>query len=194
MLSTVADRYATLAQPTLSNPGGGLYSAPTWLPADPFAATAEHLYRDAARRLNGDLFRLRITVATESPLPDHLAETIADLLSSHDHSCVVEHPATPMDLGLLLDSVATLGVPIWGGHEVWQSQPRSLRLLTELADPTEAASAIWLPAAATGTLAGFSTTEADPASQPSSAGVHFHGSVVDIHGDVVGGHKHDGLS
>lgn len=188
MLSTVADRYATLAQPALFNPGG-LYSGSTWLPADPFAITAERLYRDAARRLHGAVFRLRVTVATESPLPTHLAPTIADLLSSPDHPCVPEPPSTPMDLGVLLDSLSTLCVPTWGGHEAWRSQPRSLRLLTELADPTEAASTIWLPATTTGPLPGIPITEPDPASQPAGAGVHFHNSTIDIHGDVIGRDK-----
>jgi hypothetical protein len=192
MLSSVADRYGVLARPGESRLGGGLYSGPTWLPADRFASYAEERYRDAATRYRRGGFRLRVTVAADRPIDGHLARSVAGLLSATaQESCVVEAPGSPMDLGMLLDSVTNLGVPTWGGHPIWQSQPRALRLLSELADPEEAAATIWLPAAATGTLRGMPITEPTPDQLPASAGVHFHNSTVDITGDVVGGNKHE---
>ncbi|GAB3461437.1 hypothetical protein [Actinophytocola sediminis] len=160
-LSLIADHYGVLGRPGRSRMGNR-YAMPGWIDGDPFAAVAEPLYRDAARRYQGTVFRLRITVATAGPPDLTLAHGIAERLGrgiARDvpgRSCVVEWPAAARDRMVLTDSVRALGTPRWGGHEVWRSKdvPQALRELCELADPAEAAAAAWLPAAVEGTLPG----------------------------------------
>lgn len=154
-LSLIANQYGTLGRPGRSRPGASRYAMPGWVDGDPFAAVAEKLYQDAATRYRETVFRLRITVATAGALDTHLAHGIAERIGrgiAEDvpgRSCVVERPETPADRAALADSVRALGVPRWGGHEVWWSEdvPQALRELCELADPVEAAAAAWLPAA-----------------------------------------------
>jgi hypothetical protein len=198
-LSLVADQYGALGRPGRSRTGGGLYAVPGWVDGDPFAATAERLYREAAARYHGTVLRLRITVATDGGLDENLAHAVAERIGrgvAQDvpgHSCVVERPASARDEGALVGSVRALGVPRWGGHDVWRSDgiPQTLRELCELADPAEAATAAWLPAAATGLLPGGFPTVA-PARDGdlvARGGVRFENSWVHISGDVVANDK-----
>jgi hypothetical protein len=161
-LSLIANQYGTLGRPGRARTGGSWSAMPEWVDGDPFAVLAERLYRDAAARYRGNVFRLRITVATAGPLDTHFAHGVAERIGrgiAEDvpgRSCVVERPETSADLATLAGSVRALGVPRWGGHEVWSSEkiPQALRELCELVDPVEAAAAAWLPAAVTGTLPG----------------------------------------
>jgi hypothetical protein len=161
-LSLIADQYGMLGRPGRSRTGTSRYAMPGWVDGDPFAAVAERLYRDAAARYRGTVFRLRITVATAGPLDMYLAHGVAERIGrgiAEDvpgRSCVVERPEQACDQTALASSVRALGVPRWGGHEVWRSEdvPQALRELCELADPAEAAAAAWLPAAVHGALPG----------------------------------------
>lgn len=161
-LSLIADQYATLARPARPRTSGRRVDA------DPFAETAERLFRDAAARYRGTVLRLRITVATAGPFDEFLAHGVAERIGrgvAEDvpgRSCVVERPSTPRDIGALVASVRMLGVPRWGGHEVWRTDgvPPTLRDLCEFADPAEAAAAAWLPVAVDGRLPGVFPTVA----------------------------------
>lgn len=161
-LNLLAEQYGALGRPFRSRAGGGRYAMPRWVDGDPFAATAERLYREAADRYQDTVFRLRITVATAGPFDPHLAQGVAERIGrgvAEDvpgRSCVVERPEEEADQAALAGSVRGLGVPRWGGDGVWRSDsvPQTLRELCELADPAEAAAAAWLPAAADGTLPG----------------------------------------
>lgn len=161
-LSLIADQYGMLGRPGRSRTAGSRYAMPGWVDGDPFAAVAERLYRDAADRYRGTVLRLRITVATAGHLDQNLADGIAERLGRGlaeavpGQSCLVERPAADEDRALLAESVRALGVPRWGGDEVWASTdvPQALRELCELADPEEAAAAAWLPAAVRGALPG----------------------------------------
>lgn len=194
-LALVADQYGALGRPGRSRMSGGLYAMPGWVDGDPFAATAEQLYREAATRYHGTALRLRITVATEGGLDEHVAHAVAERIGrgvAEDvpgRSCVVERPGSPRDEGALVGSVRALGVPRWGGHEVWRSEgiPQTLRALCELADPAEAATAAWFPAAVTGRLPGAFPTVAPTRDGVllDRGGVLFQNSYVHIDGDMV---------
>lgn len=184
MLGDVAAQYARLAQPGEFRPGG-LYARPVRLEPDPLAATAQHLYRDAASRYFGWVLRLRVTIASPEPIGEDLAQSVADVLGG-----VLERPAGQGDLALLRAGIGSLEMARWGGHPVWQSVPDTLHLLCELADHPEAASAFWLPAAAAGSLPGFPVTSPAP-DRRAGPGVVFQDSEVTIHGDVIGGSQHN---
>lgn len=188
MLGTVAAQYDRLARPTEFR-SGGLYSAPVHLDADPFAVTAAPLFHDAAARYRGWVFTLRVTVTAPTWLDDSVLGSLAHALGG-----VFERPADPEEHRLLVDGLGSFDPPRWGGHPVWRSQgvPRSLRLLTELADPFEAAQAVWLPAAAGGALRGVPTVEPVADRRAGSGGVRITGSTVTVEGDLFGGDKHVG--
>ncbi len=150
MLDTVAAQYERLAVPTVFRTGG-LYSGPAELPAEPFAVRAAPLYRDAANRYRGWVFRLRIGVAGADPQQvDRLA---AGLNADYRPS----------------------------GREI----PPALELLRELADPGEAAHAVWLPV---GPVDGLPQV-APPPERVGTHGVHITDSHVHVDGDLFGGHK-----
>ncbi|OLF17697.1 hypothetical protein [Actinophytocola xanthii] len=169
-LSLVADQYAALGRPGRSGGTVARYGMPDRIDGDPFAAEAERFYRDAAQRYRGTVLRTRITLATLGPLDECLAHGVAERIGRGiaqqvpGKSCVVERPVSPRDQGVALASLRALGVPRWGGHEVWRAEgvPQALRELCELADPEEAAAAAWLPAAATGRLPGGFPTLGPP--------------------------------
>jgi hypothetical protein len=174
-LGEIATRYGTLAQPTAMR-SGGLYSGTTTLPPDPFAAWAREVFHDAERRYRGPLFRLRVSVATAAPLDPLLLSRVENLLGGKGI-----RPATEPERAISAAALGSVAVPSWGVPD--QPVPQSVRLLTELADPAQAASAVWLPVADGGPIGWFPTEDPHPDDQPSHGGVHIHGTV---HGDVAG--------
>jgi hypothetical protein len=185
MLGTIAAQYDRLATPSEFR-SGGLYSGPVHLDADPFAVTAAQLFREAAARYRGWVFRLRTTVLSPWRLDDAVLGPLAHALSG-----VFERPADAAEHRLLVDGLTSFDPPRWGGHPVWRGQgaPESLRLLTELADPFEAAQAVWLP---TAPVRGLPTVEPDTDRRAGHIGVQINDSTVTVGGDLFGGGKNVG--
>lgn len=191
-LQSIAERYGELARP--STAPGGIFSGMSELPGERFAQWAAPLYQDAADRLRGTVFRLRITVASSAAfdlraaetralrLPHELAGMLAPLGTGNP--CVVEAPADPAGRALAHETVGMLGVPSWGGHPVWRSPGVAphLRLLTELADAAQAAATVWLPVP--GGPAGFPVVEPAEADRVRPRQVNYHGP-VSVDGDLV---------
>ncbi|CCH35609.1 hypothetical protein ABZ816_13490 [Actinosynnema sp. NPDC047251] len=150
MLEGIAVQYERLAAPTVFRTGG-LYSAPAALPAEPFAVRAAPLYREAAARYRGWVFRVRIGVTGADP--EHLDRLAAALNADH------RPPARDL--------------------------PPALDLVRELADPGEAAHAVWLPA---GRVAGLPLVEPPP-ERTGTHGVIITDSTVRVDGDLFGGHR-----
>jgi hypothetical protein len=188
MLGTIAAQYDRLATPAEFRPGG-LYSGPVHLDADPFALTAAPLFRDAAARYRGWVFQLRVTVTSPRWLDDAVLGRLAHTLGG-----VFERPADPVQHRLFVDGLTSFDPPRWGGHPVWGSPavPESLRLLTELADPFEAAQAAWLPAAAGGAVPGVPTVAPAADRRAGHGGVRIDNSTVTVGGHLVGGDNLDG--
>lgn len=189
MLMSVARQYGELARPATSSPG--LAAGKVRLGGDPLAAEAEQRYQDAARRYSSWVFKLRVTVAAATPHTGDVARAVADVLGNDVTE--VERPAAPEATALLMESISSLGVPRWGGHEVWRNPAvaDSLRLLSELADATEAASAVWLPAAAIGPLPAVPAVDPEPHRRAGSGGIVISHSDVKVDGSIVGGNQHD---
>ncbi|HSV66509.1 MAG TPA: hypothetical protein VLJ59_11460 [Mycobacteriales bacterium] len=195
LLAAIAGQLGPLARE------GELYRAGIYgrsaqrLAPDPAAVLAERLYRDAARRYQGAVFRLRVGLAGVGHLDGRLVDAVGAALAPDGAGLphpayVVERPGAA-EQGTLARAFAGLGVPRWGGDPLWSgpdAPPAALRLLTELADPTEAAAAFWLPASVTGALPGLPTWAPHPDRQVPSPGVHFHAAAT-VHGDVVAGDK-----
>lgn len=175
-LGSIADQYDRLATPAEFR-SGGLYSAPTHLAADPFARGAAPLFRDAAARYQGWVFRLRIAVVAPAWLDDRLLDSMAGVLGA-----VVERPTTAADHQLAVAGLSSFDLPEWGAHP---AIPPSLRLLRHLADPAEAANAVWLPIG----LRGFPITAPVP-DRTAGTGVRITDSTVTVQGDLFGGHKY----
>jgi len=188
MLGTIAEHYDRLAIPAEFR-SGGLYSGPVHLAADPFAPIAAPLFRDAAARYRGWVFKLRVAVTSPHRLDDSVLDDLAHALGG-----VPERPADPTEHALLVDGLTSFDPPRWGGHPVWRGGgvPESLRLLTELADPFEAAQAVRLPAAAAGAVRGVPTVEPDADRRTGHVGVRITDSTITVGGDLFGGDKHVG--
>lgn len=200
LLAEIADRLGPLAREGEFYRAGIYGRSAQRLAPDPGAVLAERLYRDAARRYQGAVFRLRIVLAGVGQLDGRLVDAVGTALAptADGIGAGLPHPAYAVeqpdtaDHGVLARALAGLGVPRWGGDPLWSRTdppPVALRLLTELADPTEAAAAFWLPASATGALPGFPTCAPRPDRQVPSPGVHFHAATT-VSGDVVAGDKH----
>ncbi len=152
-LGRLAEEYARLAVPGTTVP---TWSVPT--AADPFAAAVAPLYLDAAHRYLANAYRVRISVASEAPLPARFAESVAAALG----------PGHPAGAGLPGGgTAAALTRP--AGHEAelaWQhvavtgqgwldtayrqgTPPGQLReeerILCDLVDVRESAAAFRLP-------------------------------------------------
>jgi len=188
MLGSIADHYDRLATPSEFR-SGGLYSGPVHLAADPFASTAAPLFRAAAARYRGWVFKLRVAITSPRWLEGAVLDDLAQALGG-----VPERPADPTGHGLLVDGLTSFDPPRWGGHPVWRDQavPESLRLLAELADPFEAAQAVWLPAAAAGAVRGVPTVEPVADRRAGHGGVRITDSTITVGGDLFGGDKHVG--
>jgi hypothetical protein len=186
LLHSVASRYRELAQPRTMS--GGLFSGTAVQPGEPFAQWAAQLYQDGADRLRGTVFRLRVTVASSVPfdlgtadvrrpeLPGALAAMLAPV--GVGGACAVEAPADPTGRALANEAIGMLGVPSWGGDQALRlpGVAQHLRLLTELADATQAAAAIWLPVPHG--PAGFPIVDPDAADMPQGRSMVVDGDLV----------------
>lgn len=179
-LDSIADKYDRLAVPAEFR-SGGLYAAATHLAADPFARTAAPLFRDAAARYRGWVYRLRVAVVAPAPLDDRMLDWMAGVLGA-----VAERPGTAEDHRLAVEGLSSYDLPEWGAQP---AIPPSLRLLRHLADPAEAANAVWLP---TG-LRGFPVTPPVADRTASRGGVTITDSTVTVEGDLFGGNKYGGI-
>ncbi|MCK9897259.1 toll/interleukin-1 receptor domain-containing protein [Frankia sp. AgB32] len=151
-LGRLAEEYARLATPGTTVPTWSVPAA-----ADPFAAAVAPLYLEAAHRYVAHAYRVRISVASEAPLPPRFAESVAAAVS----------PGGPAGAGLPGGGTAALTRPV--GHEAelaWQhvavtgqgwldeayrqgTPPGQLReeerILCDLVDVRESAAAFRLP-------------------------------------------------
>lgn len=168
--------------------GVGLYSRPRQLDPDPFAVDAHHLYEEAVRRLQGQAFRIRISVLGAEPLDQR---TLTVITSTLDHpgsdsdrgdaarelkSLEFTQPAVEVDLPLdqaafdrCVRNTKTIGFERWGGDPIWRRAdppPAELRLATELVDAEEALAAARLPVAVGPSLSGFPVVA--PSTRPPS--------------------------
>ncbi|RZS41115.1 hypothetical protein EV193_103434 [Herbihabitans rhizosphaerae] len=180
-----ADDLAELARPVDLR---GTVTGGAQYPAEPFAAPMAALYRDAANRYAAPVFRLRVTVVDTAP-GNRLAAAVAQTLRPDPpgDGLAVEAPATPRDRALAMESVGWLGVPRWGVYHA-PDVSDLVRLQVELTDAAQAARAVWLPVATTGSLPWFPVTAPPAEAMVSSGDVHFHGDTT-VEGDVFTGDK-----
>lgn len=168
-LDGLATQYGRLAAP--GRMPDGLWSSGVELAPDAFAAVAARLFADAARRYRSQAFRLRVTLASPTRLPESLVELVAATISPPERprdasaltttfegaAHVVVRPQ-PDEFPTAWHNVATLD------HDRWDAQyvrglpvapPQVVRLVAELADPREAGAALRLPLAVNGHMPGF---------------------------------------
>ncbi|HVK21775.1 MAG TPA: hypothetical protein VM677_10490 [Actinokineospora sp.] len=173
-LGEIAARYEHLAQPTVLR-AGALYSGRTELAPDPFAVWASGVFRAAQQRCRGPLLRTRISVASARPLDPGQVSWVARLVDGQ-----AAYPRTEVERAIAVEALDALAVPTWGTPEL--PVPEQVRLLTELADPAQAAAVAWLPVAAAGPFGWFPTVDPRPGDRPSKGDLNVYGTV---HGDVA---------
>ena len=139
-LHRLAAEYAALASES--------HSGPMWNtshPADPFATTAAPSYQEAIRRYTGRCYRLRLSVAAQSPIDPGFAELVATTAGG----AVVCRPA-PAHAAAAWRNLATLDSE-WLDQTYRQGSPPgelgdAERILCDLVDLTEAGAALRFPA------------------------------------------------
>jgi hypothetical protein len=169
LLQQTATFYGRLARADTGP--GALWFGQRTLPADPFAAAAEPVFSDYARRYQGRVFALRIQVSATPALPRGLVEMLGSLISpavpgaggqparQRGAAYQIRQPrsAVEEELGRWnLDAVDFILQP--GNRRIWERPdppPALLRPLCVLADTRDASCAFRLPAALDGTLPGF---------------------------------------
>ncbi len=176
-----------------------LYSGPVKLTPDTFAVDAEKLYADATRRYRDRCVRVRVALASSSPLDDGLIGLVAATISPAElgkqrsylseqlvgAAFSYERPQSATDLSTFSANLSALATTRWGGSSIWEHRhapPQALRLITEIVDPTEACAAFRLPAAINGHLPGF------PVRRPALSGATTYvpsGPAVAIGNQVV---------
>lgn len=156
---------------------GSLYESSLSLFGEPFAQEASNTFMRARRRYTDRLFQLRISVASESPLPPGLVEMIGLTISPRevDRTAtyleatvgplydIVEH--SPDNQVLADEHLRLLSFPqelvdhpafaAWPSQGQWAGSHGHLRFLAAVVDPREAASVAALPMAPHGFLPGF---------------------------------------
>jgi Helicase HerA, central domain len=171
LLQRMATFYGRLARPDTLQ--GGLYFGQQTLPPDAFAADAERIFSDCARRYAGSAFVFRIQVSTTGDsVPHGLVEMLGSLVSPSDTGdgshLVRDRVASAYEVRLPrraeeealarwnLEAVDFIGLP--GRPEIWSRQDPpapQLRALCVVADAKDASCAFRLPAAVDGTVPGF---------------------------------------
>jgi uncharacterized protein DUF87 len=165
----LATQYGRLATP--GRMPDGLWSSGVQLAPDAFAVDAARLYTDAARRYTSRPYRLRVTLASPAPLPESLLElagaTISPPQQARDAAVltstlqgaahVVVRP-DPGEFDTAWRNVTTIDQMRWDSQYLRTlplPPPAPVRLLAELVDAREAASAVRLPLAVHGHMPGF---------------------------------------
>ena len=174
LLLRIASQYRRLAE--RGQPSGvGVYKKLKEMGPDAFAVDAQHLYQDAARRLQGYGFEVRVSVASAGTLEPGLLTTAAEVIGGSERmdgekstaavakefrgaSAQIVVPSDASQFEQFRRNVNSLGFEEWGSHEVWSRPappPSELRQLARMTDAVEASAAAYLPIAATGVLPGF---------------------------------------
>ncbi|MCM3884214.1 toll/interleukin-1 receptor domain-containing protein [Frankia sp. R82] len=143
-LQNLAGEYTRLAAPGTAVPVWGVAVA-----SDPFAAAVAPLYLDAVRRYVGRVYRLRISIVSEAPLPARFAETLAGTVSaSGDGAAVVcrpvGHEAQLAWQHIAVSGQGWLDAAYRQGVPPGQLRPEE-QILTDLVDAREGAAAFRLP-------------------------------------------------
>jgi hypothetical protein len=120
-LRALGDRYEQLAAVGAAI-DTGVWSAPAAGPPDAAGLALARLYRDAASRYDGWVFRIRISLLSAWPIPDTLAQLVAETLwpegTGADQGVfpgpgfVVARPA-PSDRGAAFHAVSVLDPSAW---------------------------------------------------------------------------------
>lgn len=197
MLHELATHYGRLAAP--SRLPGGIWGADRELAPDAFAADAVRLFGDAGRRYTGQVFRVRIGLASPAPISDALVEllglTISPPRRARDAGALTEtfegaaHVAvrpTARELPTVVANLTTLEHQRWDDRylaHVPTAPPSGLRLLAELVDAREAVAAARLPLAIHGHMPGFPVRKPGVASgtdyEPTGARIELGSRLVD---------------
>ncbi len=147
--------------------GAGIYSGRQQLVPDAFAVAAEPVFSDLSRRLVERAFMVRMAVASPEALPPGVAGLFASSISPPEkqgfdrgaHTLQVTEASDDALRQLLRWDLETVDVCHGVGRpEIWERpDPPSadLRLLSTLADATDAARAFRFPIAVEGSIPGF---------------------------------------
>lgn len=204
LLLGIASSYRRLGE--RGQPSGvGIYKKLKEIGPDAFAVDAQHLYQDAARRLQGYGFEMRVSVASAGPLDPGLLTTTAEVVGGSERTgtdsqtssaskefrgtaASISIPIAPDDWQRFKRNFESIGFDEWGPHEVWSrpaSPPTALQHLVRMVDLDQAASGAYLPIAANGVLQRF------PVTAPTFNVATTHeasGPSVRLGTQVVGGH------
>jgi hypothetical protein len=147
--------------------GAGVYAGRQQLAPDAFAVAAEPVFSDLSRRLVERAFMVRMIVASPEPLPPGASASFASSVSPPEkqgsdrgaHTLQVTDAADAALRQLLRWDLETVDICHGVGRvDVWERpDPPSadLRLLSTLADATDAARAFRFPIAVEGSIPGF---------------------------------------
>lgn len=170
-ISARTAKYRMLAEPG-QRQVSGLYSDPVPLSTDPGAVTAGQLFEDAGQRYQDRAFKLRISLASDGPLPASLLTQVREAMSPAESAdergfrsaalagtaLDVVFPTQRADVGEICDNVATLAHHPWGTPQLppeAMTEVQELQPLGEIVDLREATSVFRFPSAPDGTLDGF---------------------------------------